>query len=453
MTTIDIGVGEPKKPYKPVSAVVDAFHASSARMKLLVGPFGSGKSVAAIFELLRNATLSHNSRFVIVRDSYRNLMDTCIRTFFSCIPEAAGTWQKSELIFTMPSYTGGQIEFMFRSAETEDDVAKFHGLEITGFWLDEAKDLSPDVKMILSGRMRYPLDHPYYVGLFTTNPCDTEHWLYQQFVANPLDGHAYWRQTANENKHLPKNYYEDMAAAFRDRPEMYRRYVLGEWGAVFSGKAVYGEEFHFDTHVGKGPIVPVMEQTIVRSWDFGLTPACVFSQVHPNGQWIVLREVWSDNSSIDEFSDAVLAVSSRFFTGFKFEDVGDPAGKARAPTDESTCYDVLASKGIFCTEAPTNDLIPRLESVKRRLIRTRKGHPLMIIDPRCKRLIDGFSGGYRFKERGATQTYADTPEKNQYSHIHDALQYGALYLFGYADFNQRVFTEKLDLRNLGVIGA
>ena len=123
------------------------------------------------------------------------------------------------------------------------------------------------------------------------------------------------------------------------------------------------------------------------------------------------------------------------------------------PTDESTCYDVLASKGIFCREAPTNDLIPRLEAVKKRLNWGKKGRPGMLIDPRCDRLIDGFSGGYKFKERGTTQTYSEVPEKNKYSHIHDALQYVALDMFGYADFNQLVFREPLDYTRCGVHGA
>jgi len=452
LSYIDIGVGEPKKPYAPVSPTVSAFHDSEARMRLLVGPFGSGKSVAAVIELLRNATLSHNTRYVCVRDSYRNLQDTVIRTFFSIIPEAAGLWQKSELIFTMPSSSGGKIEFLFRSCETAEDVAKFRGIEISGFWIDEAQDVSQDVKMILQGRMRYPLDHPHYIGLLTTNPCSTDHWIYEQFVADPLDNHAYWRQTANENRHLPATYYTDMKAAFRDRPEMYRRYVLGEWGAVFSGKGVYSQEFNYDHHVSKDHLKPCQGVTITRGWDFGLNPACVFAQVSPTGQLIVLRELCGDDISVDDFSDAVIEMSGRNFPGFTFEDVGDPAGKSRSATDERSCYDILAAKGVYCSEAETNALIPRLEAVKRRLVRTHKGHPRMLIDPRCKRLVDGFSGGYKYVERGMTGSFSDTPVKDKFSHIHDALQYACLFLFGYTDpANAKLFSEPLQYQ--GVIGA
>jgi len=75
----------------------------------------------------------------------------------------------------------------------------------------------------------------------------------------------------------------------------------------------------------------------------------------------------------------------------------------------------------------------------------------VVIDPRCKRLIDGFSGGYRYVERANTGMHSDTPEKNLYSHIHDALQYIAMDLFGYAERNTRIFSEPLNVR--GVVNA
>jgi phage terminase large subunit len=94
-------------------------------------------------------------------------------------------------------------------------------------------------------------------SLLTTNPCDTEHWLYRDYVSNPLPGHAYWRQGARENPYLTKEYYDNLEAIYRDRPEIKRRYIDGEWGAIFSGKPVYGNEFNHDFHVSKEHLKPV----------------------------------------------------------------------------------------------------------------------------------------------------------------------------------------------------
>ncbi len=394
-----------------------------------------------------------NCRTVCVRNSYRELRDTVVKTFFEWVPKEAGTWRDSDMTFSMQTPYGGTWEVLFRSADSPDDIGKFKGLELTNYWIDEAVEVSPDVKLILDGRLSYPKGSPVEVfrSILTTNPCDTNHWLYKMYVENTLPGHVYWKQSARENPHLHKEFYDNLERNYRDRPEMKRRYVDGDWGAIFAGKPVYGEEFHFDTHVSKTHLVPADGVVINRGWDFGLTPACIITQVHPNGQWLVLRELWSDDSSIDEFGDAVVEYCNREFPHFTYEDVGDPSGRSRSATDEQSCMDILATKGIWCSAAETNALIPRLEAVKRRMTKTVKGRPRTIIDPRCSRLIDGFSGGYRFAERGNTQTFGDKPEKNMYSHIHDALQYVALSLFGYAEHNPKLWSEPLKVP--GVVNA
>jgi hypothetical protein len=56
------------------------------------------------------------------------------------------------------------------------------------------------------------------------------------------------------------------------------------------------------------------------------------------------------------------------------------------------------------------------------------GKPALLIDNKhCRRLIKGFISGYSFRRKvGYNDLYKDVPEKNKYSHVHDALQYGAL---------------------------
>ena len=430
------------------------FHASEARNRLIVGPFRSGKSAAAVMDLFTRAMQMKDSRTCCVRKTYRNLEDTVIKTFFEWIPKAAGEWRQADLMFRMKTPLGGTWEIFFRSAESADDIEKFRGFELTNYWIDEAQEVPQDVKLVLDGRLSYPTgsDRSVFKGILTTNPCDTEHWIYKMFVMDPLPDHAYWRQGANENPYLHKEYYSELEANYRDRPELMRRYVHGEWGAIFSGKPVYGNEFNWEWHVAKKHLVPVEGLPIYCGWDFGLNPAMVFTQIHPNGQWMILREMYADDMGFDEFSDAVIDYSNREFPRFTFVDVGDPAGKARAATDETSCYDILRKKKRMCRAAPTNALIPRLEAVKRRLIRSVKGNPMLVMDARCKRLIDGFSGGYRYKDRGGTGTFCDTPEKNIYSHVHDAVQYVALNLFGYAERNSRLMTDPLP-NQLGVQNA
>ena len=52
------------------------------------------------------------------------------------------------------------------------------------------------------------------------------------------------------------------------------------------------------------------------------------------------------------------------------------------------------------------------------------GNAGFLIDPRCKELIKGFEGGYAYRRiQVSGERYDDRPEKNHFSHIHDALQY------------------------------
>ena len=69
--------------------------------------------------------------------------------------------------------------------------------------------------------------------------------------------------------------------------------------------------------------------------------------------------------------------------------------------------------------------MPRREAVAGALNRLVDGKPGLVISPACKVLRKGFAGGYHFKRVRVTgdERYHDVPDKNAYSHVHDALQY------------------------------
>jgi hypothetical protein len=53
-----------------------------------------------------------------------------------------------------------------------------------------------------------------------------------------------------------------------------------------------------------------------------------------------------------------------------------------------------------------------------------EGKAAFMIDRRCPILIKGFEGGYAYKRMEVSgERYADKPDKNMFSHVHDALQY------------------------------
>ena len=57
-----------------------------------------------------------------------------------------------------------------------------------------------------------------------------------------------------------------------------------------------------------------------------------------------------------------------------------------------------------------------------------EGYPSILISPTCTNLISGFEGGYQYKRiyYMSNERYEDRPDKNRFSHVHDALQYAFL---------------------------
>ena len=108
----------------------------------------------------------------------------------------------------------------------------------------------------------------------------------------------------------------------------------------------------------------------------------------------------------------------------KYVIFGDPAGDHRAQTDESTPFQILRGRGIIARPTHSNDVTLRLESVNATLSRMIDGDSGILIDPKCINLIKGFDGGYHYRRMQVSgERYDEKPNKNRFSHVHDALQY------------------------------
>jgi hypothetical protein len=196
------------------------------------------------------------------------------------------------------------------------------------------------------------------------------------------------------------------------------------------GKPVY-PEYNDKVHHVEKTLNPVPGMPVIAAFDFGLTPACVFLQMSPKGQLLVLRELVSEDMGIRQFySEVVRPFILETFPSNRVEAVGDPAGNIRAQTDEKTCMQELLSLGLICEPASTNEFIKRRESVAFFLQRMSGGEPGFLLDPSCKQLRKGFNGGYRYERirSSGTTKFKDRPVKDKFSHIADALQYGCLYV-------------------------
>jgi hypothetical protein len=222
------------------------------------------------------------------------------------------------------------------------------------------------------------------------------------------------------------NYYKLLAEG--KKPEWVKVYIHGEYGFVVDGKPVYDE---YSDQLHRREVDPVPGRPIMRSFDWGLTPACCFSQLLPDGRWLVFDEMTSKNMGVDQFLDDVLEHCRRSFRGdAQFEDWGDPAGQQRAQIDKRTIFEMAATKGIDI-QPSEQDPVLRMESVRKPLRTIIGGEPQFILHPRCLTIRKGFLGGYNLRriQVAGPERYAQRPDKFGFSHIMNALEYGAASLF------------------------
>lgn len=441
------------------------FARSDAFIRALVGPFGSGKSSGCVIEIVRRGQMQNpgpdgirRSRWAVVRNTYGELADTTIRTFFQWFPpEHYGRWHATERRYVIKAIPGVEIEILFRALDEPDDVKKLLSLDLTGAWINEAREVPWPVVDAIQGRLgRYPAQAQggcnWFGLIMDTNPPDSDSRFYYFFEeeqwrksfdvlkrsgvlaidAEPSDFVALFHQPSGLSEeaenlpNLPAGYYQRLSVGKSD--EWIKVYIHGEYGFVSDDKAVFPE---FSERLHLRALEPVPGRIIYRGWDFGLTPACALSQILPDGRWLIFDEMVSESMSIDIFSDEVIENCSRSFRGnAEFEDYGDPAGNQPAQTDMRTCFQILQGKNV-AIEPGLQTLRIRLESIHKPLRTLISGEPQFVLHPRCKMLRKGFLGGYHFRRLSTnSERYSEKPEKNSYSHPNEANQYVATILFG-----------------------
>jgi len=446
-----------------------AFLGSDAFVRVVIGPWGSGKSAACCTEILRRSIEQppckdgkRRSRWCVVRNTYRELEDTTIKTFEQWLKPELGRWRNGDNVFEL-SFDDVEAEVIFRALDREDHVKKLLSLEITGAYINEVKEIPKAIFDAVPGRMgRYPAradmktkENPrgvFWFGMWAdTNPPDTDHYLYKLLEEDgpPVikvefedpDTHELetierrielFRQPGGRSKkaenlkNLQPGYYAGLMVG-KD-PDWIKVNIDAEYGAVMDGKPIYPEykdSLHCDSSVKAVP-----HWNITLGQDFGLTPACVFVQRDPgDGQLQVFRELVGEDIGAVRFGAELARILRSDYAGRDVRGFGDPAGEQRAQTDERTPFDVMLAAGVPMMPAPTNDFTRRREAVAGLLQRlTIKGRPALVISPDCKVLRKAMQGGYcrkRLRVAGNAR-FRDVPDKNRFSHVAEGLQYACV---------------------------
>ena len=439
-------------------------HKSDDFFRGVRGPIGSGKSVGCIMDLFMRALAQkpnkqgvRKSRWAIVRATYPELKSTTLKTFEDWLPSSICPIKMNEapitglLTLPLPDKTLVQAEFLFIALDKPKDLAKLLSLELTGAFLNESKELNKEVLDTVTSRVgRYPSMReggPSWAGVIAdTNAPSSQHW-WATLERKPPKGWTFYRQPpaliedekhskgyrpnpeAENIKHLPNGfqyYYNSIGGKAK---AWIKAYVLNQFAATMAGKPVYGDLWSTDVHVAKAPLAPVGDEPVIVGLDFGLTPAAIFTQMY-RGQLRVLHEIVATRMGLEQFltMDLMPLIGQTYFD-HEVSFVGDPSGVKGSDTDGKSCFDVLVKFGLPAVPAHANSLEPRLGAVRTVLTTMAPGgRPGLLVSPTCMRLIEGFDGGYQFAKMqiSGEDRFREKPDKNEYSHPHDALQYACM---------------------------
>lgn len=157
------------------------FHASDKIVRGFLGPVGNGKSVTCINELHRLAVCQEpncdgirKTKWVIVRNTHEQLETTTLATFKQWIPEdVCGITLKpmrGHLNYPLPDRTRVDAQFIFLALDRPEDVRKLLSLEVTGVFMNEARELPYAVVKGSRERIgRYPSQIDGYTDVYDSN--------------------------------------------------------------------------------------------------------------------------------------------------------------------------------------------------------------------------------------------------------------------------------------------
>ena len=215
---------------------------STATVVALIGPQGEGKTYAGLWGLVAHAMRFDNRpmRGAIIRDTFENIKNMTIPSILDA--------SLNEAVF----HSGGR-KMKILNAEIDlfgiDDLAslsKLQGAEYSFVWLEEpapiaAKEnagLREEVFDTALSRISRQRDSIPRLQI-TMNPADEEHWTYRKLIFDPINQRNVTTEVFNipygSNWIITEDQREIVKMAYKDRPDLYDRYVKGRFSYVQVG--------------------------------------------------------------------------------------------------------------------------------------------------------------------------------------------------------------------------
>lgn len=281
--------GRPRGPLPRQKEFLDtALDRDKSKFIAYVGGIGSGKSLIGCITVLHWAIL-YPGDYLIARQFMPELKDTTYATFkLICPPELIEEEHVAQMRIRIKTANGKVSNILFRQLEEPE---KLRSLNLSGWYVDEANQVSEEAFMLLQGRLRGP---GIRKGILTTNPKGHD-WIYRWFlqkdhIKDPVIKSQFHliKAPSTENIHLPDGYLQSVMASWDDA--RIQREIQGSFDA-FEGQ-VYAD-FRRDIHVVRPFSIPANWERHIRIDHGYRNPAAVlFFAISPEGECYCYKEIY-----------------------------------------------------------------------------------------------------------------------------------------------------------------
>jgi len=426
------------------SPIQDDFIESTTLENCIMSPRGEGKTEAGIMAMTIHATRQERKYrpipWAILRDTWTNLERTTLQSFLNPRPGsfAASIRPRLEVKdggrkLSLPGYWDA---WLF-GVDTVADLNRFQSMQLGGMWFEEVapaameeigSGISEDTWLVGITSLRHPVTTGRRAQI-TMNYPDEDHWSWIRFHEQGQG--SLFRIPRGENKHIDDDYRNNMAAALRNKPSMLARLVEGRPAQVTLGEAVT-PEYKPDFHRSPVNLNPLKGVKVIRCWDGGLNPTCVFCQLTPRGRLFILDTLRGVNMGLTQLieSQVIPLITTRYKDIEHWQDMGDPAMNERESSDSTSIASAPINKLLSASfEAGESSWTARREAIKELLGRNVDGEAMLYLSKHEGILHRALNGGWHYHKDHTGQVLRDKPVKDLHSHPADALTHMVAKIF------------------------
>ena len=209
-----MGVVTRNKIYKPA-------YEYEGRYINLYGGRSSGKSVMAGDKFIHRILNETPHLFLLVRKVHRTIKGSQLKLLKEYIYKF-GYQDYFDFLDNEIRCANGN-EFKCAGLDDPEKLKSMQG--VTGYWIEEATELSEDDFRNVDAVLRGNLPN-YKQGILTYNPVNNLHWLNKIKLEDALT----IRSTYKDNKYTDADYIKMLESLKEKNPDLYKVWTLGEWG-------------------------------------------------------------------------------------------------------------------------------------------------------------------------------------------------------------------------------